>query len=253
MKQIFLLLTLTAFLFSCNKKFDEFYERPDTLEDPIYQQLQAKGNFTQLLKVIDKAGYKQTLSSAGYWTLFAPHDSAFSVYLTQNGIANVDALDSNACRKIVTYSLVYNAFKQERISDFQSNLGWIENASFKRRTANYTGIYNTKNTTGTDIKAIASNRNNSGSFFYVDADNNNKYVPIFETGFMTGKSLTAADYNYFYPTSTYSGFNVAEAKVVQKDIVAENGVIHVIDRVITSLPSIDQYITSNPNYSELKN
>ncbi len=252
MKRIFLVVVAAALFTSCNKKFDAFYERPATLDAPIYQQLQAKGNFTQLLKVIDKAGYKQTLSTAGYWTLFAPHDSAFTVYFTQNNISNVDALDTNASRKIVTYCLVYNAFKQERISDYQSNLGWIENTAFKRRTANYTGVYTTKNTAGVDIKAIASNRNNSGSFFYVDADNNNKYIPIFETGFMTGKSLTASDYNYFYPGSTYSGFNVADAKVVQKDIPAENGIIHVVDRVITALPSIDQYIGSNPNYSEFK-
>ena len=188
----FFLVTMTLF-FACQKKFDKFYERPDTLEQPIYQQLQAKGKFTQLLKLIDKAGYKQTLSTAGYWTLFAPHDSAVTVYLTQNSIASVDAIDSASARKIVTYCLVYNAFKQERISDFQSNLGWVENAAFKRRTANYTGVYDAVNLSGQTIKAIASNRNNTGSFFYVDADNNNKHIPIFETGFMTGKTLTAAD------------------------------------------------------------
>jgi len=248
---LFLIVCSVLFL-SCNKKFEQYYERPATLESPIYQQLTLKGNFTNLLKVIDKAGYKQTLSTAGYWTIFAPHDSAFTVYLKQNNIANVEALDSNACRKIVTYCLVYNAFKQDRISDFQSNLGWVENSSFKRRTASYTGVYDATNLQGTKIKAIASNRNNSGSFFYIDADNNNKYIPIFETGFMTGKSISAFDYNYFYPSSIYTGFNVADAKVVQKDIAAENGVIHVVDRVISTLPSLDQYIGSNPNFSEFK-
>ncbi len=251
-KQLCLFFVLATTTFACQKKFDEFYKRPDSLEQPIYQQLQAKGRFTQFLKLIDKAGYKQTLSAAGYWTIFAPHDSAVTLYLTQNNIANVDAIDSSSARKIVTYSLVYNAFKQERISDFQSNLGWVEAAAFRRRTANYTGIYETKNQNGQDIKAIASNRNNTGSLFYVDADNNNKYIPIFETAYMTGKSLTASDYNYFYPGSVYNGFNVAQAKVVEKDIAAENGVIHVVDRVVTSLPSIDQYIGSNPNYSEFK-
>lgn len=250
MKQIFLLLTLTAALFSCNRKFDEYYSRPQSLEQPIYQQLQAKGKFTNFLKVIDKAGYKQTLSSAGYWTLFAPHDSAFTVYFAANSLSGADALDSAACRKIVTYCLVYNAFKQDRISDYQSNTGWVGNASFKRRTANYTGVYDDKTITGASIKAIASNRN--GAFFYVDADNNNKYIPIFETGYMTGKSITATDYNFFYPGTVFTGFNVVDAQVVEKDIAAENGVIHVVNKVITSLPSIDQFIGSNPDYSEFK-
>jgi len=237
---------------ACKKEFNAFYQRPDTLEKPIYQQLEAKGNFTQLLALIDKAGYKNTLSAAGYWTLFAPHDSAFKVFYTEKGIAGVSALDSTASRQIVTYCLVYNAFKQERVADFQSNTGWIENAAFKRRTANYTGVYATNDLQGRAIKAIASNRNNNSTLFYVDADNNNKHLPIFHAGYMPGKSLSAADYQYFYPRATYSGFNVADAKGVQKDIAAENGVIHVVDRVITSLPSIDQYIADNPKYSEFK-
>lgn len=250
---LFLLVLSTLTLVQCRKKaLDEYYGRPEDLEPGIYTVLKEKGKFNSFLEAVDKAGYKQTLSGAGFWTAFVPHDSAFQVYFTANGISGIKDLDSAACRRIVTYSLVYNAFKQERISDFQSNTGWIESGAFKRRTASYTGVYDDVNTTGSNIKAIASNRNNNGTLYYVDADNNNKHIPIFEAGFMAGKTLTAADYNYFYPSSTYTGFNVADAKVVEKDIPAENGVIHVVDRVITSLPSLDQYIGSNPNYSEFK-
>ncbi|MFM2361872.1 MAG: hypothetical protein RLZZ316_774 [Bacteroidota bacterium] len=250
---IVLVLLFSLLAVQCRKKaLDEYYGRPVNLEPPIYQTLAAKGNFKTLLTAIDKAGYKNTLSAAGYWTLFAPHDSAFQVYFAANGLSGIDALDSAACRKIVTYCLVYNAFKQERIADYQSNLGWVENASFKRRTASYTGIYDAVNTAGASIKAIASNRNTFGTFFYVDADNNNKYMPIFETGYMTGKALSAYDYNYFYPATTFKGFNVVDANVTEKDLPAENGVIHVINKVVTALPSLDQYIGSNPQYSEFK-
>ncbi|MBK6935974.1 MAG: fasciclin domain-containing protein [Chitinophagaceae bacterium] len=251
--KLILLLVTAITLVQCRKKaLDDYYGRPDNLEPGIYQVLEGKGNFKLFLAAVEKAGYKTTLSGAGYWTVFAPHDSAFQAYFAANNISGIGALDAAACRKIVTYALVYNAFKQERISDYQSNTGWIENVAFKRRTANYTGVYDTKDTSGADIKAIASNRNNNGAQYYVNADNNNKYIPIFETNYMTGKSLTAADYTYFYPGSAYSGFNVAEAQVVEKDIPAENGVIHVVNRVITELPSLDEYISKNPNYSEFK-
>ena len=157
-----LLFAAAIVLFSCKKKYDEYYDRPDDLEQPIYQVLSAKGNFKSFLAAVDKAGYKNTLGAAGYWTLFAPHDSAFKVYLTANGLADVQAMDSAQCRMIVTYCLVYNAFKEDRLADYQSSAGWVENNAFRRRTANYTGVYSTVNTSGTPIKAIASNRNNFG-------------------------------------------------------------------------------------------
>ena len=251
-KMLVSLFVAIAILGGCKKKFDDYYERPASLEPPIYQQLQAKGNFKTLLTAIDKAGYKDILGAAGYWTFFAPHDSAFQVYFKDNGIAGIDQLSADACRKIVTYCLVYNAFEKDRIDDFQSNTGWVPNQAFKRRTAAYTGVYDGTDTAGRPIKAIASNRNNNGVNFYVEADNNNKYIPIMADGYMSGKGLTAADYNYFYPNTTYTGFNVVDAVVTQSNIRAENGVIHVVNKVITSLPSLDEYLGSNPAYSEFR-
>jgi len=240
--QGFLLLLVTSLLLvQCRKKaLDDYYGRPDTLEQPVYQILNAKGNFKHYLAVVDKGGYKNTLSAAGYWTVFAPHDSAFQAYFAANSLSGVEALDSAKCRSLVTYSLVYNAFKEERLPDYQSNTGWLENNAFRRRTANYTGIYDGTNTAGSPIKVISSNRNNTGTFFYVDADNNNKHLPYFMSGFFTSKSLTATDYNYFYPATTYTGFNVADAQVTQKDIPAENGIIYVVNREITALPNMYQ-------------
>ncbi|MEO5683882.1 MAG: fasciclin domain-containing protein [Chitinophagaceae bacterium] len=256
-KGTLLLLVFATLLTNCRKKaYDEYYGRPDTLESPIYQQLQGKGNFKSLLAAIDKAGYKNTLSAAGYWTLFAPHDSAFQVYFTEKGINGIGQLDSAACQQIVTYCLVYNAFKKERIADYQSSstIGWVPNIAFKRRTASYRGVYDGKDTAGKAMKMIASNRNNNlvNNTFYAEADNNNKYIPYFTDNFLAAKNLSAADYAYFYPNTTYTGFNVVDAKVTEKDITAENGVIHVVNRVITALPSIDEYIAGKPEYSLFK-
>ncbi len=238
------LFSLVVVISSCRKKaFDDFYGRPDNLAPAIYQQLQSRGNFTSLLTCIDKSGYKTTLSSAGYWTFFAPNDDAFKKYLTDNNITSVNQIDSVTARKIVTYSLIYNAFQTDHIADFQSSAGWVINSAFKRRTSYYDGVYATSSSpTG---YALSSNRNGT----YILGDNNNKYIPYFYDSYMTSRGLSATDYNYFYPNSTYTGFNVDAGSVVNKNIVAENGVIHEVNRVVTPLPSLEQYLTSNSNYS----
>jgi len=243
------LLTAWMLLAACKKQFNDYYARPTWLEPPVYQQLEVRGHFTHILAAIDKAGYKNILSAAGYWTFFAPHDSAFQVYLASKNMTSVDQLDAETCRQIVTYSLVYNAFPKERLDDFQSATGWVASSAFKRRTANYTFVYNGTDTTGKAVKLIASNRN---SVSYAETDNNNKYIPYFLDEFMRSKNLSAADYNYFYPKTPYTGFNVADAIVTEQDIPAENGIIHVVNKVITALPSIDQYLEGKPDYSLFK-
>src|SRR5258705_1005005 len=161
-----LLIAVSVVFFGCKKKIKEFYDPPANLDPAVYQQLQAKGKFTQFLALIDKAGYKQTLSTAGYWTIFAPSDSAFQndtefkAYLQSKGISNVNAIDSVTAQSIVQYLLVFNAFNKDRLDDYQSNLGWINNSAFKRRTAYYTGFYNDTTAAGAPVVAIAFNRNN---------------------------------------------------------------------------------------------
>lgn len=245
------LLLLIVLLTNCKKNFDTYYERPASLESPIYQILTAKGNFKSLLALIDKSGYKETLKNAGYWTFFAPNDDAFTKYFTEKGISGVDKIDSTAARALVQFLLTYNAFTKETLDDYQSSTGWVVNSAFRRRTAYYTGFYDDTLQTGQAVKAIQSNRNGVTTP-YVAADNNNKYITYFTDQYFTAKGLTADDYTYFYPASQFSGFNVGEAKVVNKDIAAENGIIHEIDRVISPLPSIDEYLRGKPEYSEFK-
>ena len=259
MRLVALSLLLTLALISCRKKeWDSFYGRPDNLESAIYKRLEEKGNFKNFLSLIDKSGYKQTLESgAGYWTLFAPNDDAFNAYFTDKGIADVNAIDAETARAMVQYMLVYNAFEKDRLDDYQAsenNIGWTPNIAFRRRTAYYTGFYKDTSANG-PITAIAANRNNLSNSLtgnYIASDYNNKYITYFTDDYMNSAALTATDYNYFYPNSQYNGFNVAEAKVVTTNIIAENGVIHEIDKVISPLLSIDEYIRTRPEYSSFR-
>ena len=253
-KRILALFIIIVIFGSCKKKLDDFFQPADNAAPSIYAQLQANGKFTRFLSLIDKAGYKQILGSAGFWTIFAPTDSAFTAdteflnYLKGRGINSLDAIDSANAINIVQYLLVFNGFNKERLDDYQSSTGYILNSAFKRRTANYTGFYNDTTVAGVPVKAIASNRN----FLYVVTDNNNKHIPYFTSDFFTTNGLLSSDYTNFYPGTPFTGFNVANAKVTQQDLLAENGMIHIIDHVVSPLLNLDQYLKTKGEFSEFR-
>ncbi|MBO9203785.1 MULTISPECIES: fasciclin domain-containing protein [Niastella] len=241
----YVLISSCILLVNCRKKeWDKFYDRPESLEPPIYQVLKRKENFSLLLACIDKAGYKDILSNAGYWTLFAPTDDAFSKYFKENSLSGIDAMDSVKAQQIVRYCLVYNSFNTERLDDYQSTAGWVADKAFKRRTAYY-DLFDTATVNGQLLHTIASNRNAG----YSSADNNNKYIPYFTNPFFTDSKLTATDYNYFYPGTSFTGLNILDARITETNIPAENGNIHVIDKVLSPLENIEKYLASKPEYS----
>ena len=55
-----LFLMALGLLFSCTDK-EEYYERPEWLEDPVYTVLAEKGNFTSYLKCVDRTLFVEAL------------------------------------------------------------------------------------------------------------------------------------------------------------------------------------------------
>jgi uncharacterized surface protein with fasciclin (FAS1) repeats len=238
---VFSFLTL---LTSCSRDvYDEYYERPDSLEPPIYQQLEARGNFKNLLVLIEKAGYKDILGKAGYWTMMAPNDDAFTKFFQEQGLSDVNKVDAETASKIVKYALIYNAFRKDQLSDYQSAIGWIPDMAFRRRTAFYDGFQN-KTINGKPMVVVGSNRNGG----YISGDNNNKYISYFEKEYFTSQGLNVNDYKFFYPNSTYTGFNLLGGTIKEADIVAENGVIHEVTQVSLPLVNLDQHLENSSDY-----
>ncbi len=248
---------LNLALSGCRKaEFDNYYGRPDWLASPIYTKLQESGNFKLFLSLVDKAKYKETLDRAGYWTLFAPNDEAIQKFLSENNYSSINDVSEEVASKIVRYALVYNAFKTDRISDFQSNIGWVEDAAFKRRTAYYDDFYKERVKIAGGEKEIvvaSSNRNNRtvnfGTPYYINGDNNNKYLTYFHKDYLDVIGVGATDFNFFYPQESFTDFNLFGAKVVKADIIAENGIIHEVNKVTLPKPSLDQYLAQNDRYS----
>jgi len=272
-----LCLLLVLFAFSACRKnaLNEFYGKPATLAPPLYQTLQARGNFVNFLACIDKAGYTSTLSTAGYWTLFAPNDDAFKKYFAANGITSVSQISTATATQIVTYALVYSGY----VSSANGNLSGatldaiqpITSAvtttgvsvfltsgfAYKRKTVYHEGIYqdtvpnfpNFGTLAGQKEWLVSQNRNTG----YDYTDFNNKYIPYFTQTYFSAYGLNASDYTYFYPNSTFtnseSNFNVLDGNVVNANIICENGVLQEINTVPVPLPSIEKYLYTHSNYS----
>lgn len=241
------------FFAACNKKaFDEYYKRPEWLAQPIYQQLDSMGDFKSFLACIEKAGYKNTLGAGGSWTVFAPTDEAFSRFLKEQGIADAGKIDAALAEKIVRTSMVYDAERLEKLNDNFSARGWVPGVAFRRRTVYYDFVETDTTGAGRPLKIISTNRRPGVA--YVPSDYNNKHISYFFKDYMSSRNLGAADYNAFFPNTEYTGLNIADAKIdpVRSNILAENGYIHVVDKVLTPRKSIEQYLRGKPEYSAFK-
>jgi uncharacterized surface protein with fasciclin (FAS1) repeats len=73
------IVLLLGTLFSCNKRWDEYYVKPSFIENgSVYNLLAANSNYSQFVSLIRKTGYDTLLKSHGTFTVFALKNGAFT-------------------------------------------------------------------------------------------------------------------------------------------------------------------------------
>ncbi|PZX18630.1 fasciclin domain-containing protein [Breznakibacter xylanolyticus] len=259
-----MVITLSALLMVACEDKEAYYDRPSWLEPPIYQQLKERGNFTHYLACVDKAGYEKTLQGAGFYTVFAPNDAAFDLFFKENGFTSIDEITADIAKSIVTYSLTVSAVSKDSIDDYKASAAaaLVKDVAFKRQTYYYKWVYedsvyaegrasiNQTWTSLVDMNAVESELAIPGVF--ESTDNNRKHIPFFTDAFMAKQKLTAEDYNYFFPNTPLTDFNVADARVVDKNIWAENGIIHVVDKVLLPLDNLSEILARRESCSSFR-
>lgn len=243
--KIFLLLVIGFFFVQCSNDKDAYYDEPSWAKPPIYEVLQKEGRFSNYLKCVDRTMHSSSLHGSGLFTCFAPNDDAFKLYLSAKGYPSVDDIPQSVVDQIVAYSLVYNSYEFDRLSDILYG-GWDTLQSIKKRTPYYETVHREFN--GTDSIWVVDY--NSESMFFDKTKANSKYLPFYLAKYFDSRTnpLTGDDYNTFYPSSKYTGRNVQNASILKSDMLSANGVVHEIDQVLLPLPSLEKMLEKD-NYS----
>jgi uncharacterized surface protein with fasciclin (FAS1) repeats len=231
------ILLLTFILFSCEKKFDEYYKVPEDLIGTILQVLEEDGNYTQFIKAVELVEYDDVLGVTGNFTVFAPDDNAFAEFFTEYGYNSLEDIPVEELEGIVYYHIIFWAYSKYMLL---YGLG-IQDVDIEYSTLNFKQP--TKYLPPKTIEVDTIGRVFNVYHFP-------KFIPVYSDELFAELDLSATvNYSLLYPASTWGGFNVDRARVVEYDVPAQNGWIHKIDKVLVPPPNHDDILEEMGEYS----
>jgi uncharacterized surface protein with fasciclin (FAS1) repeats len=242
----YLMLGLLAlpWLFSSCENMDDHYGIPGWLKGSAYEVLESKGNYSIFLEGVKKAGYESIVDGKSILTVMAPSDSAFTVYLRDKGYNSISDMSDTELKKLIAFHLVYYAFDWDKMVNFRPLEG--DGATDEEKAVN-AGYYYKFRTKSSDpiAKEYDSALGDSVSVYHFE-----RFLPVFSYELFNTKGIDAkTNYEYFYPSSTWTGgstgFNVSNASVENTDnVISDNGYVYYLNKVLDPLETI---------YTELKN
>ncbi|HPY58585.1 MAG TPA: fasciclin domain-containing protein [Bacteroidales bacterium] len=240
---------IAAVVSSCNDHMSEYYARPDWIKGNCYEVLEMDGNYTIFLKGIDKAGFHDMVDGKSIVTVMAPNDSAFSLYLAEQGLNSIEEMDSSELDKLIGFHLMYYAYSADKLINFRPEEGDDVTDEEKKINA---GMYYKHRTKSKDPNTIEydNKRQMDVTVFHQE-----RFLPVFSVMYFDTKMIDAAEnYNYFFPDVAWNpnnaGFNVAGAAVTQANLITSNGYIHCLDHVLKPLNTIYTELKNDSNFSQ---
>ena len=219
------------------------YARPDNLVGTIYPSLEAMGTFDYYLKSLDQTLYPEPLTKGGSWTIFAPTDEAFEQFMSDEGYASFDAIPKERIENIVKYSIIVDAWNTTTLTYY--NRGFYEGNSFRR----YTQYVDPVVEVDADDFHILLEEPDPGKYLLDTSGGRGKTTTYFLDSYFDVKPATeVSDYDYMFPAKSKSftpgDMKVFESHVEQTNVVAENGMIYVLDKVLEPRRNLYQNLSS---------
>lgn len=243
-----LLFVVPILLFSCQDPIEDYYEKPEWLSGTVWQLLEERGNYSLFLQGVEATGYRPYLDGKGVVTVMAPDDEAFSAYLSARNYASVSDIPMDELKKIVGFHLLYYAYNKAKLEDFRPE---GEGAYDEGIEVLNPGMYYKFRTRSSSVPTEAADpvTGKKVTIYHLE-----RFLPVYSHNFFRSKRIDAkTNYEYFYPNSTWTGgqgFNVSEATVNDYALIASNGYVYTIDKVLHPLETIYDELQKSGKYTD---
>ena len=253
----------TVLVTGCKDDFDGYFDYPSDIEGPIYEQLSSRSNLSEFVKAIDKVPLmKSIINTSGLYTVFAPTNEAIQTYfLTQtrypgkSGIADFDVEKKDA-NGVKTDSILLCQFIEAHIAvdmyfhyDFKrfipdevvTSIGIGYAVDRNRYSTRYRDQKYLDTIPG---KYILNNKTNERTPRIYKVRPNAKSVTVYPYKYLRRHSIVNEFATLYGLKSTPKGEDlyVNGVKVLEADIPAVNGAIHIVDGVIEPKENLDMMI-----------
>lgn len=259
------MVSLAGLSVSCQEDMKDYYEEPGWIKGSIYEILESDGNYSQFLKGIDMCDYKELLKGRSILTVMAPDDASMRSYLQSNyGTQDISQVPLAEVKKLIGFHVLYYSFDAQKLQNFRPGEG--DGATAEEKEVN-AGLYYKFRTRSQEAPGqVQPKRMTDASGAVVDTTgvtvdvyHLERFIPVFSKYMFQTKVIDAKkNYEYFFPETEWKGddasnlgFNVANAIVSNtQEVIAKNGYIYYVDRVIRPLETIHSELENNSEYSQ---
>lgn len=246
-----MIVLLGFFLTGCGDVMTDYFEKPVWLKGNIYDVLEQDGHYKLFLEAVDKSGFKQMVKGKTILTVIAPDDSAFTEYLSAKNIQSIDEMDQTELQKMVGFHLMYYAFGKDKLINFRPNEG--DDATEAEKDVN-AGLYYKFRTKSNDAPTMEWDNLRT---IYLKVYHQERFLPVFSYEYFNTRQIDATyNYEYFFPNTSWKGqegFNVSNAAVKEYEVIASNGYVHEVDKVLRPLETIYTELRNRSGFSKFLN
>jgi len=243
----------------------ERYDIPPWLGGSSIETLQEKGNYTIFLELMEKANYSVPISKQ-LFTLFVPDDEAFKTYFKSIGKNSVADLTKEEAVQLFTLHVLRNPRSRFQLV-YEYAWSEFQGPDQDQPMGEYASLFHRKITPSTstpysEVVKYDTPGQKAGTELLMYTGGKN--IPLFTDEFFSdfGGDVNGSDYLYMYPGSTWKkgytpnlkGMNWHNAQVIpnpdipdELEVRTASGFIYFLDRVVSPMPSIEEYMRANLN------